>query len=120
MNSFQARLVLTDEQNPKGKVVGRFKIENGEFSLCGSVKWLPIDSHIPIRFTSLEPLAPFKDKDGGDLYSGDLVEQRIARGVLTFNQEDTRYCWSIRDDDNFEVWCVLWAQPITKLGTIHD
>lgn len=134
MKSATFRLVYTDEQNPKGKIVGYIKIGDGDvwfsnttnyvlkdkFKWCNWLNKFFGNSETRSVFTYPEPLAPFKAADGGDLYAGDKVEQGIARGVLTFNQEDTRYCWSIRDDDNFEVWCVLWTQPITKLGTIHD
>jgi len=121
MKTFQARLVFHD------KIQGFIKAENGQImgKAANSDKWFEwghseIGSpRIIIPFNQPpEPLAPFKDKDGGELYAGDIVilnDDGCLQGVLVC---DGMMGWHIEMTDSTP--CVLTTDTITKLGTIHD
>lgn len=109
MNSFQARMIMD------GKIVGNILID-----ACPMVATYTIPA-----FDSLEPLAPFRDKDGGDLYEGDCITSEDCewgchfRGTLCY---DNLLGWSIETDTEVVADYVnmMHLINITKFGTIHE
>jgi len=103
MKSLQARLVKDD------KIIGKLLIDPSPLTAV---------YHIP-AYDSLEPLAPFKDKDGGDLYAGDnvsvmnVINNQIF-GVVTQTEFGN---WVVTDKDGTP-WGTF--DRVIKLGTIHD
>ncbi len=130
IETIEFRLVKVTKDNPKGKIVGWFKIDKGnlfynKFPTEKEWRHLFIVGGIP-NFTYIEHKAPFVDRtadvDNVDLYAGDKVrdEESGIEGELCFDG----YQWSIKYYDNDWKGTLYYeTNPFTKLfklGNIHE
>jgi hypothetical protein len=131
MKDIQFRLIKVSDDNPQGEIVGYLKIENGAVWLNIGLKKNDDDrfeynnlseSYSYVNFTDSEPIAPFCDKDGGELYAGDnvsamsLVYDREVCGRLELTPDGR---WCIVEKTNF-FYTTHTCINFIKLGTIHD
>ena len=115
MKTFQARLIKDDE------IVGYCEIFEGIIRAkkleCEYFKYYRNED---IYFDTLEPLAPFKDKDGGDVYAGDNGyidgEDRIY-GIVCYDDWDG---WYLKPEDYDARYVFTKRHTFVKLGIIHD
>ena len=126
METFQARLVRGNE------IVGFLRILNSEVEgrEFDPPEWRFWDTmaagdnsyEIFITHDSLEPLAPFADKETkAEIYAGDIVSafhkicNKEIKGELVYYDFAG---WQINQDG--KCFSILSCTNFTKLGTIHD
>ena len=124
ISTIEFRLIKVSEEKPKGVIKGWLKIDDGSiyYKHDSENEWIRAYflEGIP-HFTHLERLAPFKDKDGGDLYEGDRAICVMFRHDIQGIIEQTDHSgWVIKDELGVSHVIRNDMLPITKLGNIHE
>ena len=124
----QFRLINVTPEKPKGEIAGYIKIEENEVWYKRVVRnskeneWMMVSHSMLILtyFTHLEKLCPFKDKDGGELWEGDIASvhgHSEISGVISFSNETYNWFLILEKSRHFKLDA---SDCITRIGSIHE